>query len=1132
MLDHHGQTAFTVDYDGEGRIARLTDRTGRTVTYHYDADGALVRVTDVRGEDWRYTYDTLGDERVLTSRTDPDDRVTEFRHKQTGGGQQCVPTGDGTWVVPDGQWRWNAETEQWEWDGASGQVGQSGWQWNGGCTVMQTPSKAYLAAIADAHGVRKSFRYTWDRQGKRYMRATREGGQITQVVLDHDGRVVKRLVNGEEVAGYDYGEHGRTKQDANGHTTRTDYDRWRNPIRIVHPDESTERFRYNDYAQVTRHVDERGIVTRNEYDDHGNLVRRVEAVGTDAERVTEFAYDAHGQLVRRRLVGDAHTAEAVTTTTYDDYGNVTSRTDPEGHTTRYRDFDALGNARVRIDRRGERWTRTFDAAGNRTSRTDPLDRTTKTAYDGAGHRVSVTDAANRTTTYHYDDAGLLTRITDPAGGEVRLAYAANRQVRRIVDASGQERRLTYTAGNRRKTLTDGLGNTITYHYGGEAVNAGRTRLARIEYPTYTERYRYDRRGRKVEVTRTTPAGRTETTHYTYDAAGNRTSVTDNADRTTRYTYDALGRRVVIEDPTGHTVRYAYDDADNLRAVTNQRGVVIRRFAYNRRGEKTRTVWPDGETWRYAYTPTGELKTQTDAKGQRTVHSYDAAGRRTATAYYPDTATDTPARRTTFEYTDTGKLAGYDNGTTSATYAYDRLDRRTATTVDFGPFTKTFRYAYTANGQKEALTYPGGDRYGFRYNDAGLLTGIDFPDGAHLVRDQFQWHKPGRVLLPGGGERHFTYDGFLRPTRIRGEDPADATIMDYRYTYNDAGNITVKATEHGRYAYTYDRLDRLTDAENPTLADEHYTYDPAGNRLTSADTEGEWRYNAANQLLGYDDVTFTYDANGSTITRTDGDQTTRYAYNLNNRLARLERPDGLTARYAYDPFGRRLWKDVDGERTYFLYADEGLIAEYDESGTLIQRYGFKPNSTWGTDPVWTEIGGKRHYYHNDHIGAPRVIAQANGAKLPSVLGRAAFGEGREFKVSSQGSLRFPGQFFDYETVLDNNYYRYYYSEIGRYFSSDPIGIRGGLNTYVYANNDPVRHFDPLGLMASKPPAWLPPPGYPDDLKKCGPKTRDALNMKCQPLTIGEKGLCVELWRQWKRECILYHSACMPRTRDYA
>jgi large repetitive protein len=39
---------------------------------------------------------------------------------------------------------------------------------------------------------------------------------------------------------------------------------------------------------------------------------------------------------------------------------------------------------------------------------------------------------------------------------------------------------------------------------------------------------------------------------------------------------------------------------------------------------------------------------------------------------------------------------------------------------------------------------------------------------------------------------------------------------------------------------------------------------------------------------------------------------------------------LISNYYYDPFGRRLWKEVAGIKTYFVYADEGLVAEADAS----------------------------------------------------------------------------------------------------------------------------------------------------------------------------------------------------------
>jgi RHS repeat-associated protein len=60
------------------------------------------------------------------------------------------------------------------------------------------------------------------------------------------------------------------------------------------------------------------------------------------------------------------------------------------------------------------------------------------------------------------------------------------------------------------------------------------------------------------------------------------------------------------------------------------------------------------------------------------------------------------------------------------------------------------------------------------------------------------------------------------------------------------------------------------------------------------------------------------------------------------------------------------------------------------------------------------------------------------------------------------LRFPGQYEDQETGLAYNMMRDYYPTIGRYVQSDPIGLRGGVNTYSYALQNPVQYIDVLGL----------------------------------------------------------------------
>ena len=133
-----------------------------------------------------------------------------------------------------------------------------------------------------------------------------------------------------------------------------------------------------------------------------------------------------------------------------------------------------------------------------------------------------------------------------------------------------------------------------------------------------------------------------------------------------------------------------------------------------------------------------------------------------------------------------------------------------------------------------------------------------------------------------------------------------------------------------------------------------------------------------------------------------------------------------------------------------------MAETDAAGNTIRDYIYVDGM-----PLAIIEGNNSYTILPDHLGTPQLITDQN----QNIVWQAdyePFGNTDITTASIQNNLRFPGQYYDLESGLNYNKYRYYMPKLGRYLRSDSISLNGGLNTYLYTGANPIMYIDPYGL----------------------------------------------------------------------
>ena len=460
----------------------------------------------------------------------------------------------------------------------------------------------------------------------------------------------------------------------------------------------------------------------------------------------------------------------------------------------------------------------------------------------------------------------------------------------------------------------------------------------------------------------------------------------------------------------------------------------------------------------------------------------------------------------------------DNGTAVWHHRYDELNQRIGTTRPDGHRVDWLTYGA---GHVHGLLLDGQELVSFERDALHRETGRTQANG---LLQTMKYDPLGRLIEQhlGAMARVNRKDRDVFPDLYRPDVQVGMqAAIQRRYRYDPSGQLaSIEDSRRGRLEYRYDPVGRLL-AANSVLGHETFAFDPAGNIQAPDTAQQEPIARRAplpklldNLLKEYAGVSYRYDERGNLVERVQNAQRDTFEWDAFNRMTRASTRNGVTT-FAYDPLGRRIAKHSQATRTMYGWDGDTLALESSvhqgyAAGERTVHYVYERDSfvplvqvtrsralrlapttdvkalmagndgryDIALDPLWNgefeheaESFGRDEiaFYQCDHLGTPQELTDCEGRVAWSAQYKAwgqakgAISEAAN-KAGIRNPIRFQGQYFDDETGLHYNRYRYYDSYSGRFISKDPIGLTGGLNVHTYAQN-PTQWIDPLGLTKS-------------------------------------------------------------------
>ena len=978
---------WTFGSDDRGNLTSVTDPKGFTTKYAYDEFGQLITATDANGNTTRFSdydpvgfpgrtvdaldcatttvYDVVGN---VVSTTDAKQKTSTFTYdifKRPTGSKVPKDAAANQYIVTPGP-RYDQNDNVVVSYAPNGATATSTYGPMDEVTSVTLPKDS-----ATSPAKTSTFRY--DAMGN-VVRSTEPEGTLTRgddndFTTTYTYDQLNRLVaitnadGGKGIVGYDSVGNAVTATSALNKTSRTEYDLNHRPTRMVDPVGHDTRTEYDRDGNVVATIDQDGTRTAISVDERGAVTEVRVPHDDGVDRVTRYAYDAVGNRTKTVTPKGVETTDDpddfVEEIVYDELNRVKEKLtpfdkdDPRVKTPQRTIFgyDEVGNlvetseppSAGQTVRNVTRNTY-FDNGWLRTS-TDPWNIRAEYDYDLLGNQTKRTltaasGSATRTMEWdYYQDGKLKTRKDDgvPVGKDVLVVDNSDPVTEAVGEwgtgGSGQQHEgydyRTHDAGTGQDTFT---WNVDVPRAGTYEVLVRYTSAATATDATY--RVEHDGGGESRTVDQTQQPGEWVSLGsygFTEDAL-KKITLSDDADGTV--VADAVK---LVRDGSGEVDNeqkrfdFVYDTNDNLREMTDSTpGAKVSRYVieYTQLNQVRRVdeIGSVTTTSSYTYDLDGNVHTR-DHPAQSSTYEYDARNM-LAKVTNTDKAPGATPQVSTFEYTKRGQPAK-ETKPNGNTVVHDYF-------LDGQPEHYVERKPDNTIVNEHTLSY---DANGHRVKDIAKTMNAD-DHSAYLER-----------------VHTYSFDPMSRLRSSVKSDSAGAELERESYVHDANGNVVEQVVDGTTTTFTYDRNKLMTTTADGVTATS--SYDPFG-RLQKVTAEGrvleKYRYDGFDRIAEHQKakegsaervaIQYAYDPLDRTTTRTEGGETTDYAYfGLSEEVLTEQLAGTLQKSYQYSPNGKRL--------SQVSYSDEGApeTAQYgynphtdvevltDENGDSKATYGY-------------------------------------------------------------------------------------------------------------------------------------------------------------------------------------------------